>query len=102
MPSEHDTLVPCTLTIADVENTRSRMTCLSSLQELKELLDRHKWAQAEYSFQGQQDDGGHICHVAVRDAGITGIVSQPCQNQRSAKSSAASQALSILIQKSLA
>lgn len=84
------------------KNTRSWMTCLPSLQELKELLDRHKWAQAEYSFQGQQDDGGHICHVAVRDAGITGIVSQPCQNQRSAKSSAASQALSILLQKSLA
>ena len=71
------------------------------LQELKELLDKHKWAQAEYSFQGQQDDGGHICHIAVRDAGITGIVSQPCQNQRSAKSSAASQALSILLQKNL-
>ncbi len=74
---------------------------LCVLQELKELLDKHKWAQAEYSFQGQQDDGGHICHIAVRDAGITGIVSQPCQNQRSAKSSAASQALSILLQKNL-
>ena len=74
---------------------------LCVLQELKELLDKHKWAQAEYSFQGQQDDGGHICHIAVRDAGITEIVSQPCQNQRSAKSSAASQALSILLQKSL-
>ena len=74
---------------------------LCVLQELKELLDKHKWAQAEYSFQGQQDDGGHICHIAVRDAGITGIVSQPCQNQRSAKSSAASQALSILLQENL-
>lgn len=74
---------------------------LCALQELKELLDKHKWAQAEYSFQGQQDDGGHICHIAVRDAGITGMVSQPCQNQRSAKSSAASQALSILFQKNL-
>ena len=73
-----------------------------ALQELKELLDRHKWQQAEYSFHGQQDDGGHICQVVVRDAGIAGIVSQPCQNQRSAKSSAASQALSILVQKGLA
>lgn len=71
-------------------------------QELKEILDRHKWQQAEYSFQGQQDDGGHICQINVRDAGITGIVSQPCPNQRAAKASAASLALSQLVQKGLA
>lgn len=71
-------------------------------QELKEILDRHKWQQAEYSFQGQQDDGGHVCQINVRDAGITGIVSQPCQNQRAAKASAASLALSQLVQKGLA
>ncbi|KAL0018187.1 hypothetical protein WJX77_009722 [Trebouxia sp. C0004] len=82
---------------ADLQRTQIK----NPVQELKEVLDKHKWAQAEYSFQGQQDDGGHICHIAVRDAGITGIVSQPCQNQRSAKSSAASQALSILLQKNL-
>ena len=72
------------------------------LQELKEILDKHKWQQAEYSFHGQQDDGGHICQISVKDAGITGIVSQPCQNQRAAKASAASQALSQLVQKGMA
>ncbi len=73
-------------------------------QELKETLDRHKWQQAEYSFHGQQDDGGHICEVVVKDSGVVHAtaVSKPCQNQRSAKSSAASQALSILVQKNLA
>ena len=72
------------------------------MQELKEILDRYKWQQAEYSFHGQQEDGGHICQIAVRDAGIQGIVSKPCQNQRSAKSSAASQALAILVERKLA
>lgn len=72
------------------------------IQELKEILDRHKWQQAEYSFHGQQDDGGHICEITVHDAGITGIVSQPCQNQRAAKASAASQALSQLVQQGMA
>lgn len=78
------------------------MLGLFCVQELKEIVDRHKWQQPDYTFHGQQDDGGHICQVSVADAGIHGIQSQPCQNQRAAKASAAMQALSQILAKGLA
>ena len=88
----------CNFAVETIRFCDRRLT----LQELKETIDRHKWQQPEYTYHGQQDDGGHICQVSVADAGIHGIQSQPCQNQRAAKASAAMQALSQLMAKGLA
>lgn len=73
---------------------------LPGLQVLKEMCDKHKWEMPDYQFMavagGAAGQRAHICHLHLPDAGLLDVASPACSSQKSAKSAAASLALTLI------
>eukprot|EP00891_Asterochloris_glomerata_P004527 jgi/Astpho2/4527/Aster-x0649 len=72
----------------------------NAIQVLKEMCDKHKWEMPDYQFMavagGAAGQRAHICHLHLPDAGLLDVASPACSSQKSAKSAAASLALTLI------